>query len=272
MKSKALFLDLDGTLLDDSKQITAGNMAAIREALAAGHRIIITTGRPLVSAIIQAENLQLTGPGCYLIAYNGCIHYDMNARRVLEASALSLPLVYKVFEEAGRRGVHIQTYDESKVLVEPRCDNEIVRLYCSRIKMEHSVIPDIRMLKRAPEKMLLIDLNDREPLNQMRDWVLSWGADQLDLYYSSQQYMEIVAKGINKGTAVLRMAEMLGIDYENTYAAGDEANDISMIQSAHTGIAMANAIAEAKEAADYITENDNNHDGIAEVIHRLILA
>jgi hydroxymethylpyrimidine pyrophosphatase-like HAD family hydrolase len=49
-----------------------------------------------------------------------------------------------------------------------------------------------------------------------------------------------------------------------TVAVGDEQNDISMIQTAHVGVAMKNGIDELKKVADYVTENDNNHDAIAE--------
>jgi hypothetical protein len=52
---------------------------------------------------------------------------------------------------------------------------------------------------------------------------------------------------------------------------GDEKNDVSMIQAAKIGVAVSNAVEEAKEAADYITENDNNHDAVAEVIERFVL-
>ena len=76
MKQKTLFLDLDGTLLNDEKQITPGNRRALETALDAGHRVVITTGRPLVSAIKQSQSLGLTGKGCYLIAFNGGIVYD----------------------------------------------------------------------------------------------------------------------------------------------------------------------------------------------------
>lgn len=67
MNSKIFFTDLDGTLLNDRKEITPGNRAAISEALSAGHKIVIATGRPLASARIQAERLGLTGEGCYAI-------------------------------------------------------------------------------------------------------------------------------------------------------------------------------------------------------------
>ena len=69
MDRKILFTDLDGTLLNDKKEITPGNQEAIDEALAKGHYVVISTGRPLVSARIQAERLGLTKEGCYAITY-----------------------------------------------------------------------------------------------------------------------------------------------------------------------------------------------------------
>ena len=83
MNSKIFFTDLDGTLLNDKKEITPGNRAAISEALSAGHKIVIATGRPLASARIQAERLGLTGEGCYAITYNGGLIYDSFHRNVL---------------------------------------------------------------------------------------------------------------------------------------------------------------------------------------------
>ena len=61
MKQKILFLDLDGTLLNDRKEITEGNRRAIREALDRGHRIVVTSGRPLKSSLAQARRLGLAG-------------------------------------------------------------------------------------------------------------------------------------------------------------------------------------------------------------------
>ena len=71
--------------------------------------------------------------------------------------------------------------------------------------------------------------------------------------------------------AIKYLCNFLNIPIENTIAVGDERNDISMIKAAHIGIAVQNAVDAAKEAADDITENDNNHDAIAEVIGKYIL-
>ena len=76
---------------------------------------------------------------------------------------------------------------------------------------------------------------------------------------------------MNKGAAVTALCRQLGIDIRDSVAAGDENNDVSMIRAAGVGAAMANAVAAAKAAADYVTERDNNHDGIAEVIRKFFL-
>ena len=70
MESKALFTDLDGTLLNSKSEISEGNRTAVEKLRKAGHHIVLTTGRPLASAIKQANVLGLTGKGCFLIAFS----------------------------------------------------------------------------------------------------------------------------------------------------------------------------------------------------------
>ena len=146
---KALFLDLDGTLLDDAKNVPAGNRRAIEEMLAAGHAAIITTGRTLASALIQARRLELDGPGCYIIAFNGGQIYDCGARKKVFESQVPLELVRLLFAEANRRGIHVQTYDDTDVLVEPRCDNETVRRYTGLNRTTFRVIDSVEDLKES---------------------------------------------------------------------------------------------------------------------------
>ena len=75
-------------------------------------------------------------------------------------------------------------------------------------------------------------------------------------------------KDIDKASSLERLRLQLGLERAEIAACGDGLNDISMIQYAGLGIAMANAQEAVKEVADYITEQDNDHDGIAEVIEK----
>ena len=270
--TKALFLDLDGTLLDDQKNITAGNRRAIEDMLAAGHKCIITTGRPLFSALIQAHRLGLDAPGCYVIAYNGGQIYDFAAGRKVFESLVPLPLAEKLFAEAERRGLHIQAYDDDAVVVEPRCDDETVRRYTSLNLSHFRVVDRIGNLGCDPGKVLLADYDSRAGTEPYRQWAVAQPQFAgLDIFFSCFEYLEIVNKGISKGAALRQLAEVLGIPIENTVSAGDAPNDTPMIQAAGVGCAMKNADEDVKAAADYVTERDNNHDGIEEIIRKFIL-
>lgn len=73
---------------------------------------------------------------------------------------------------------------------------------------------------------------------------------------------------MDKAYSLKHLLEILGIGREEMVCCGDSFNDISMIQYAGLGVAMANAQEKLKDVANYITENDNDHDGIAEVIEK----
>ena len=269
MSKKLLFLDLDGTLLDDHKQITPGNRLALQQALERGHGVIITTGRPLKSAMDQAHKLELDKPGCFLIAYNGAVVYDWATQQQIFCRTLTQAQVDRVFDRMNPTGIHLQTYDTWTVLVEPRCDDAAVRRYCQLIGMEHQVINDVHTdLKEDPVKILIIDYDAGPGLKEAEAWLLENMAEDTDCFFSCDQYLEVVPKGMHKGDAVVRLCAQLGVPVENSVAVGDAANDLTMIAMAGVGVAMANGTDQVKAIADYITQRDNNHDGIAEVVDR----
>lgn len=94
---------------------------------------------------------------------------------------------------------------------------------------------------------------------------------QLDAFFSCEQCLEIIPRGLSKGNALVQLAQRLGIPIENTVAAGDAANDLSMLRATGIGVAMCNGTDEAKAAADAVTCRDNNHDGIAEIIEKYLV-
>lgn len=270
METKILFTDLDGTLLDDSKNITPGNQAAIDEALAQGHKIVISTGRPLASARIQAEKLGLTREGCYAIAYNGGQIYDTYHQETIYGKTLPARLVAPLFQEAQARGLHIQTYSDTHVL--SAFDTEALHRYSQTTGMPFQVVSDINTALTAdPFKLIAVDYDDHEKLVSFQQEVLSQYADFLNSYFSNDAFLEIVPVGISKGFAVHWLCDFLNIPVENSVAAGDAQNDIAMLDAAHIGAVMCNAFPEIAAHGDYITKADNNHDGVAEIIRKFIL-
>ncbi|MBR4544447.1 MAG: HAD family phosphatase [Oscillibacter sp.] len=271
MESKILFLDLDGTLLNDRKELTDGNRQAISDAIGRGHRVVIASGRPLKSVRAQAARFGLDAPGCYAIAYNGAVVYDFTQQRQIFRRSMEPDDLYTVFDEARRRGIYIQTYDREDVVIEPGSSTEYAERYCARIQLEYRVIADVRKdLSEMPVKALSIDFDGQEKTDAFRRWILSEMPGRLDSYFSDKHFLEIVPAGVNKGQGILKLCELLGVPPERSVAAGDEANDMDMIRTAGVGAAMSNAIPELKAAADYVTRRDNNHDGVAEIIARFL--
>lgn len=271
MGKKAVFLDLDGTLLADDKSIPPVNTQAIDRARKAGNCIVISTGRPLKSAVGLAEDLGLTGEGNYLIAYNGGLLYNTFNRKVIFKSSIPLDTVRNIFSHAHEKKLHLQTYDSENVLVLPEGDDEDVRIYCKKIRMDYRVVPSANCITEEPVKMLAIDRTDPGTLAAFIGWVSANYGDRLAAFYSNPTYVEIVNKGLNKGNALRQMAEILNIDIRDTIAAGDQANDIDMITAAGTGCAVSNATDPVKAAADYITQKDNNSGAVAEIIEKFVL-
>ena len=88
------------------------------------------------------------------------------------------------------------------------------------------------------------------------------------IFRSERILYEILPKGISKGVALCKMADLFGIDVNRTIAVGDYNNDVSMIKAAKLGFAVSNAVDEAKSVADYITVS-NNESAIAVIIDGL---
>lgn len=264
-----LFTDLDGTLLDDHQVLTAGNRLAIVEALEAGHKIVITTGRPLASGKILARELGLDKEGCYVIAFNGGEIYDMGSQKSIFRQTIPIPYVEWIFRESARYGLHCQTYDDTCILSET--DNPSLQYYLERTNISARVVPDIvSELKEPPVKLIVIG-PDHDRLVQFRDDTEEWARGKMDRIFSTPNYLEHVAPGISKGGAIRMLCQKLNIPISETIAAGDAENDLSMIEAAGVGAVMANAEDRIRERGDYVTEKDNNQDGVAEIIRKFML-
>ncbi|MBO5622403.1 MAG: HAD-IIB family hydrolase, partial [Butyrivibrio sp.] len=124
----------------------------------------------------------------------------------------------------------------------------------------------LKDVKEPPSKMICIELHDHEKQERFKCALQDMVGDKLTLLYSNPYYLEIFPSEAGKGSAVKRLAEILSVDIKDTYAAGDEQNDISMIKAAGCGIAMVNGTDLVKKSADVITTYDNDHDGLAEFI------
>ncbi len=262
---KIFFFDLDGTLLTSEKTISDRTRDALKRFTDAGNHFCINTGRAIDSAKAVYEGLSLDYKGSFLCGSNGTEIYSVDEDKYVYKTGVELELVPRIIELAKEYDIHCHTYNEDHIV---SCFNgECMEYYRRVIKTPLIVTDDVmKEIHNPPSKMIAIELHDHEKQERFRKALKEMVGDKLTLLYSNPYYMEIFPSEAGKGSAVTRLADILGIKHENTYAAGDEQNDISMIEAAGCGIAMANATDKVKRSADVITEKDNDHDGLAPYI------
>lgn len=271
MIKKIIFIDLDDTLLTSDKKIGKESAAALKRALEMGHRVAIATGRSLSGTKKIMEELHLGGPGCYFLSFQGSMIYDCHRDKVLMNRSISPELVIDLMRELERCGIYAYTFNEREILT-PRLSPVLKRynaVTCEPVR----VISDYEELRgEAMAKVIAIDYDDHEKLERFQRYYANRiQAGGFDSFFSCDEFLEYCRKDSNKGTGLEYLARYLRMPLSATIAVGDERNDIPMIEAAGIGVAMCNGRQEAKDAADYITERDNNHDGVAEVIERFML-
>ncbi|MCR5675799.1 MAG: Cof-type HAD-IIB family hydrolase [Lachnospiraceae bacterium] len=267
---KIFFTDLDGTLLDSSKRIGGRTRTALERFLHAGNALAISTGRAMESAMAVRRELELFYPRTFLIAYNGAQIYDCDREETIYRIGIDKTLIDPMFSLARRHRIHIHTYNDTHIVSPPvrdAADEECLTFYRHAIKSPILLTEDIvSALPEPPCKCIAIELHDAARLERFRTELSDLLGDAYTLLYSNPWYLEIFRAEAGKGSAVYRLCEHLGIPLSDAIAAGDEENDISMIRAAGLGIAMKNGSPHARAAADIVTEEDNDHDGLAEIL------
>lgn len=280
LNTKILFTDLDETLLTTDKNITERTRDKILEMLSKGNHFVLASGRPINSILdvlkkldiqkydIEKENEE--AGGIYVTAYNGAVLYDCMNNTVMEQYDIPIQIAQAIFDMALEKGIHIQTYTDTHI-VSCAEDRELA-FYTKSVKMAYTVGTKLeKELTHAPFKLIAIELDDRARLEALRtDIEASEIGKNIVCAFSNPQYLEFYNKKAGKGNALVNLCRALHVHVKNSIAAGDEENDISMIEAAAVGVCMVNGNPKVKEYANYITENDNNNDGIAEIIDKFI--
>jgi Cof subfamily protein (haloacid dehalogenase superfamily) len=116
----------------------------------------------------------------------------------------------------------------------------------------------------------LLFIDEPEALDLLQEELRIMLGDEACIEKSKLRYLEVTHPEANKGSALLYLAQQLGIDRSEIIGIGDNHNDAELVKSAGFGIAMGNAVAELKELADY-TSLSNNEEGVLHAINKFIL-
>lgn len=265
MKYKLIALDLDGTLKNSNNEITEKTRNALIQAQERGVKVVLASGRPTPGLRHEAKALELEKYEGYILSFNGARVVDVKTGKTIYEQTLTIDEAKSAYDRAKEFHLACMTYEDDIIVTED-IDDEYV--------CEESRINDIQKVKVESFKNNLKDPIHKVLLTGKPEYVASIEeefkkpfGDGLSIYRSAPFFIEIMAKGIDKATSLDRLAKSLGIQQEEVMAFGDGYNDLSMIEYAGLGVAMANAVDEVKKRANMITLS-NDEDGIAYILSK----
>lgn len=257
MKFKLIAIDVDGTLLNDDHQLTERTKQTIRQAHAAGSRIVLCTGRSPVSTIPILRELGLEGT---IITHNGAatVYSDSSGDKVLHEVSFTLEEIKPMLDYVRREGVHFDVCTPFEMYIEHMTDYE--RDMYRTFLITPNLVPDVTKLKGPIVKFTLFsqpDVMDRV----QRDWEEQKLYGELSLIRSGDLFIDVMHPAVNKGNALKALAAEWQIKPEQIMAIGNYYNDVEMMKFAGLGVAVANSPEDVCSAADVVTAS-NNEEGV----------
>lgn len=257
-------IDLDGTLVNSRNVVPEANIAAVKEAVAAGVSVVLASGRMHAATANAARDMDVEDP---CVSYNGARVTDIRTSRVIFHEPLRVEDAAEIIESIEERGLHLNLYLDDVLYV--REMDAWGKLYADRTGSVLFAVGDLRQfIGRQPTKLLVI--SDPEHIQELyREYAAQYG-DRMYVTITNPEYLEFMNKNVSKAIGLARAAAYLGVGPEDVLAIGDARNDMSMLKWAGTAVAMGNSADEVKAIADVIAPT---HDecGVAWAIRELVL-
>ena len=263
-------LDLDGTLTNSEKNITPRTFDALMKAQREGVRLVLASGRPTFGIAALANQLQLADYGGYVLSYNGGRIIDWCEKTVIFSQVVDQKLVPILYDFAKKAQLPIVTYLPEAILAsknEGEYLAEEARINGMPVVVAQNFVEEAMQIAGGSTKFLIP--GEPELLIQLESEMKAALSEQMEVFRSAPFFLELPPKGIDKAQSLQRLLTHLGLERESLMAFGDGFNDLSMIQFAGQGVAMANAVEEVKSIADFVTTS-NEEDGIAHALEQLL--
>lgn len=256
---KAIFSDMDGTLLNSQHQITPKTEQAIQNAIAKGVPFIPVSARPPLAITPYMEQLNNPSP---IICYSGALILDNNLNplynvTIEKADQQALDEILKNYNHMG-----INHYVQSDWFSNDP-NHPAVQREARITNLQSTKKPD--KLIQANKVLIMGEANEILALETL----LKAQFPQLSIHRSLPEYLEIMHKSATKANAIRFMEKSLNVTGEEVIAFGDNFNDLDMLEYAGLSVAMDNAPDEIKAVAKRVTTT-NNEDGIALVLNEIL--
>lgn len=263
MSIRAIAFDLDDTLLRPDASVSDYTADVLQRAARRGIIILPASGRTRDS---MWPAVQRIGCASAFISCNGADIWSPE-RELLTQELLPVALAHEVARFASDRGVYCQTYSPDRFFYSMR--NEYAASYAKSSSLEGDYVGDLTAFIQKPvTKLLMMDTPER--IAELYQEAKALFAGRASMTCSKPYFLECNPLRATKGNALTWCAGHFGFDMAELLAFGDSLNDVSMLEAAGTGVAMANAREDVK-AMGFPVCGSNEEDGVARYIEQHIL-
>lgn len=266
---RLIAIDLDGTLLTDDKRISARNKQVLQQAKAKGIKVVLCTGRPLAAIAPFVEELGLNQAGDYSITFNGGLVQKNDTGEILSKSTLPYEDIQRLIGLMQSLDLPLDVLSEEVVLQLPTSTN-YQSIYAELNKLLTFQPTALDGLKKDGLYNKVVVAYHQAYLDQQIAKIPESYRKDYEVIKTRSNLLEFMPKGVTKAFGVAFLADYLKLSPAEIMCIGDEENDLSMIEYAGMGVAMANAVDAVKQAADVITLS-NQEDGVAKVVEKYAL-
>lgn len=251
---RLIAIDLDGTLLNDSKQVSEQTIDAISRLPARGVKVIIATARPPRSVRHIYQQLQLD---CFQVNYNGALIWDEPRKEAVFHRPIAGVLVREMIAHA--RSLYADLLVSCEVMDrwftdrhDPQYTTETGRMF------KPDVICTVdEFCQQAITKLMF--LGHPELITAVEPFINGPYGDRVTTVRADADLIQVMDKRVSKAIALMKIAEFHNIPMAQVMAIGDAPNDVGMLQVAGVAIAMDNAHERVKQVAHWIAPSNNHH-------------
>ena len=261
---RVIFSDMDGTLLNKELCISKRTELALKKWTAEGNHLVLSSSRGVSGILPVIEKYKLDAA---VIALGGAVILD-HSKNIMYEKGMTTEEMLEVlqFVEANLPEATWNVYTASKWIVKDRSNPRVLKeVSVVEVEPTGTDLSDIGFSEQIGKVLLMCD---SESIERMES-VLKGHFPNFHICQSAKTMLEINAKGSSKGQAAEIYCKENDLELKDAIAFGDNFNDFSMLETVGHPILMGNAPEELKRRFSRHT-SDNNHDGIAEVIEKIL--
>lgn len=265
---KLIVCDLDGTLVNEARELSSKTREVLNEVFDAKVKFGIASGRPTDELRRYVSLWNLSHPFDILIGMNGSELFDEQDKKTYSFYKLKREWIKDILDIMRPFDLNPYMYVDGRVLTK-RFDEDM-KATQKRNGKEFIITDDETLFYREDNAKVLY----RTPIaiiDEVEEYARSQINGDYKVFKTQPNLLEFAHTKTDKVNALLKYCDIHAIDLKDVVAFGDASNDDGIIKKAGTGIAMKNAIASTKEIADIVLDKTNDEDGVAYYIEDFIL-